>query len=96
MNEKLIQQIKEIEETINKLESQFNMLKSSSTIPYDIYKAFLVRLQDLTPELPDGFEDAPLAAITAPVGGATVDSPSRTAINDIITTLENLGLIEPN
>ncbi len=33
------------------------------------------------------------AAITAPSGGATVDSQSRTAISTIITTLQSLGLI---
>lgn len=33
------------------------------------------------------------ASITAPSGGATVDSQSRTAIGSIITTLQTLGLI---
>lgn len=32
------------------------------------------------------------AAITAPAGGATIDSEARTAINSIRTTLTNLGL----
>lgn len=32
------------------------------------------------------------AAITAPSGGATIDSEARTAINSIRTTLTNLGL----
>lgn len=34
------------------------------------------------------------SAITAPTGGGAsgVDSPARTAINDIITKLQNLGL----
>lgn len=31
-------------------------------------------------------------AITPPSGGATVDSQARTAINDIITKLQTLGL----
>lgn len=34
------------------------------------------------------------AAITAPSGGATVDSQSRTAISTIITTLQTYGLIK--
>ena len=32
------------------------------------------------------------AAITAPAGGATIDTEARTAINSIRTTLTNLGL----
>lgn len=39
---------------------------------------------------------APQAAITAPTGGATTDAEARTAINSIITTLENLGLVKLN
>ena len=35
-------------------------------------------------------------AITAPTGGGTVDAESRTAINAIITVLENLKLVLPN
>ena len=32
------------------------------------------------------------AAISQPSGGATVDSQSRTAINSIITALQNIGI----
>lgn len=32
------------------------------------------------------------SAITAPTGGATIDSQARTAIGTIITTLQSLGL----
>lgn len=58
--------------------------------------AFHDRLSDLTPNLPDGFENAPLSAITAPTGGATQDAEARTAINSIITRLEDLGLVAAN
>ncbi len=32
------------------------------------------------------------AAITGPTGGGTIDSQARTAINTIITTLQNFGI----
>lgn len=34
--------------------------------------------------------------VTAPTGGATTDAEARTAINAIITVLENLKLVAPN
>lgn len=36
------------------------------------------------------------SAITAPTGGATTDAEARTAINAIITVLEQFGLVAPN
>lgn len=39
---------------------------------------------------------APRPSITAPTGGGTQDAEARTAINALITTLEQLGLIKPN
>lgn len=38
----------------------------------------------------------PLAEVTAPSGGVTVDSQARSAINTIIDRLETLGFIEEN
>lgn len=37
---------------------------------------------------------APAEAVTAPSGGATVDTQARTAINDIISRLQLLGLLK--
>lgn len=36
------------------------------------------------------------SAITAPTGGATTDAEARTAINSIITVLEQFGFVAPN
>ena len=35
-------------------------------------------------------------AVTAPTGCATIDAEARTAINDIITKLENIGFLALN
>ena len=76
------------------------MLKNSSSIPYDVDVALRDRLFDLVTVLslglPSGLTGAPLGSITAPSGGATVDSQARTAINTIITRLEVLGLVDEN
>lgn len=45
-------------------------------------------------DLPSGIENAPLATISDPSGGMTVDSEARSAINDIIDRLQSLGLIQ--
>lgn len=71
-------------------------LRASASIPFEVEGAFRDRLRNLQVELPDGFEDAPLTAITAPTGGVTQDGEGRTAINAIITRLEDLGLVAPN
>lgn len=86
----------DMEERIAQLEQEIQLLKSAAAIPYETEQAFRTRLSDLTPELPDGFDDAPLASITEPSGGITVDTEARSAINTIITRLEDLGLIQPN
>jgi len=88
MNEELLKRIEELERKLTSLES-------SSTIPFNVDRAFRDRLRGLV-ELPVGFEDAPLASITAPTGGATQDAEARSAVNTLITRLEDLGLILPN
>lgn len=79
-----------LQEQINKLKLEIDLLKNSTTIPFEVDGAFRERF------LPDHFERAPLEAITAPSGGVTVDSNARTAINSIITAMEDLGLLKPN
>jgi len=83
-NEELQQQITELKEELNKL-------RSSSTIPFDVDRAIRDRLR-----FPDKLSKAPRSAITAPTGGANADAEARTAINSIITALEELGLVIEN
>ena len=41
----------------------------------------------------DAIINAPQDAVTAPTGGTTVDTEARTAINDMITKLQTLGIL---
>lgn len=93
MEQQLIQRIESLEREIKNL-------KAASTISFEVDSAFRSRfgIDRLlsSDELPTGFSSAPLTAVTAPSGGLTVDSAARTAINEIITRLEDLGLIAAN
>ena len=86
----------QIEAKLNELTDFMNSLKESSAIPLEVDQAFRDRLIIAPVSLPTGFEDAPLGSIAAPTGGTTVDPESRTAINLIITRLEDLGLVNDN
>ena len=86
MNPELEQLKKQVEELTRRLDS-FN---SSTTIPFDVGEAFKARSNV------GNLGSAPLASVTAPSGGATVDGAARTAINSVITRLEDLGLISAN
>lgn len=80
---------------LNEVYDFVQSLKASATIPYEVDGAFRERFKELL-ALPSGLEDAPLSAITSPSGGVTVDSQARTAIDTIITRLEDLGLVVNN
>ena len=91
----------EFQNRIAKIEKEIKLLKSFTTIPFEVGVAFKERLgvNAINAEIdriPDSLQNAPLAEITAPSGGLIVDSQARTAINTIITRLEDLGLVSEN
>lgn len=90
-------ELEQLKQEIGFLQKRLSLLENSSTIPYDIEQAFRERLEiRLISDIPANLTNAPLALVTAPSGGATIDSQARTAINALITRLEDLGLILPN
>lgn len=86
------QKLQEMERKLEEVYAFMRNMRRESSIPFEVDGAikrrldtrYLLKLQ------------APLAAITAPSGGATVDSAARTAINSIITRMEDLKFIDPN
>jgi len=90
-------EIQKLKDEIQKLSEGLRLLESAASIPLPVEEAFRERLDiRLIEELPQGLSSAPLAAITAPSGGITIDSEGRTAINLIISRLEDLGLLNAN
>ena len=84
---------------LHELYAFMESLKRQDKIPLSVGQAFAFRLRKTFTALknvPAALASAPLSLVTAPSGGATVDSQARTAINSVITRLEDLGLIEPN
>ena len=86
----------DVQAQIDELKARLDALESSTTIPLPVDQAFRDRFKIPSNELPDELASAPLAAVTSPSGGATIDSQARSAIDTIITRLESLGLIIPN
>ena len=85
------------EQKLNELYNFMQSLKNSALIPHEFDVAFRDRFSDLYPAtLPTDLTTAPRSAITAPTGGVTQDAEARTAINAIITALEQLGLVTEN
>lgn len=80
----------QLKERVEELEKFVETLKNSTTIPFEVDGAFRKRLSTL---VPDGLSNAPLSTVTAPSGGATIDSQARTTIGTIINKLQSLGLI---
>lgn len=86
-----------LKQEIAELRKEIDNLKSASTIPFNIEQAFRFRLADLAvSNFPTGLLSAPFASISSPSGGTTVDSQARSAINTIITRLEDATIVLPN
>lgn len=86
-----------LQDTIQKLDAFLDVYHRSHFIDKDVFSNKVYFRNDVY--LPakiaffaGGTPVAQQAAITAPSGGATVDSQARTAISTIITRLQTLGL----
>lgn len=85
----------EQEKKLNEVCEFMQSLRDYKSIPFDVERA-MKRRMDKFYAVPSGLEDAPLAKVDAPSGGVTQDSEARTALNAVITRLEDLGLIAAN
>lgn len=90
------------EQKLNKVLAFMESLERHDRIPLKVSHAFEYRLkrkfalaEDVV-NVPPELAGAPLSQVTAPTGGVTIDGEARTAINALITRMEDLGLIEPN
>lgn len=94
------QRIAQLEQQVQELMNFKRSISSTAAIPFDVEKALRDRLEQyfsyLPPSLVISLSTAPLSSITSPTGGMTVDTQARTAIDTIITRLEDLGLVSAN
>lgn len=88
-------EVKKLQEQIDILKRGLDSFNSATTITKEVDGAFRKRFASVV-EVPADLASAPLTAVTSPTGGSTVDSQARTAIDAIITRLEDLGLISGN
>lgn len=89
----------EQERKLNEVYEFIQLLKNSASIPHEVDGAFRDRFASdfVTMEsIPNGLLSAPFASVSAPTGGVTVDSQARSAINNLITRIEDAGIILPN
>lgn len=80
---------------LNELYDFMQSLKNSASISYEVDGALRDRLGDQFVKRTISFDllsAAPYPAISAPTGGATVDTPARNAINSIRSTLTAAGI----
>lgn len=80
---------KKLQDQIDELNRKLEQFNSNTTIPFNTGEAFKARILG-------NLASAPISSVSAPSGGVTVDSQARTAINSVITRLEDLGLISAN
>jgi hypothetical protein len=89
-----LQQLELLKAEVAALKEDNQRLKAGGTISYEVEQALASRFK--LDALDGARNNAPRAAITAPIGGVTIDTQARTAINSIITALEELKLVAEN
>lgn len=91
------EELKLLQDTANKLNAFLDVYYRTHFIDKDVFVNRVYFKNDIYLPVKIAFfgSNTPVAkqaAITAPAGGATIDSQARTAISDIITKLQTLGL----
>lgn len=81
--------IEELEQKLNALENEYRTLANE-------YREHAHTGIDGKGVTATALAGTPLASVSSPSGGPTIDSQARSAIDTIITRLETLGLIQSN